>query len=226
MFDRHFSNPFDEFEEEDKGPALPISSDAPAGMSSQSLIFIIALGIVLIFGAFMGGMYFAQRAAAPEVDDVVVVDDDMNEDEDEDDEEIDEEEILDELIDVSGDAGELSVSWLPLADQASIDMHPTLVLSLYTNAFGLGESAVPPDLTPRAFSLGAIDGGRYDGYMLTQQISELPGLGTYYEYYYLLNDPAGEAPSVLVNNYASGQQSVFGGPRSYQLATEMIKGMR
>ncbi len=227
MFDRHFSNPFDEIEEEERGPVLPIESDAPAGVSSQSLIFIVALGVVLIFGAFMGGMYFAQRAAAPEIDPIdLIVDEDEDEDEVVEEEEIDEEEILDELTDVSEDAGELSVSWLSLANQESIEMHPTLVSALYMNAFSVGSSEVPPELAPKAFSLGAIDGGRYDGYMLTQQIAVLPGLGTYYEYYYLLNDPAGEAPSVLVNNYAGGQQSVFGGPRSYQLATEMIRGER
>jgi hypothetical protein len=238
MFDRPFNNPFDEFEEDKQAPVVPHDNGAPVGASSQGLIFVIALAVVLIFGAFMGGMYYAQRASAPEVEPIdLIVDgedeDDVDEEIEEDyDSEAEEEEALEELTYVSGAAGELSISWLPLSSQNKIEMHPTLEAALYTGNGIIAEPAVPgaviipPELAPNAFSLGTVNGGRYDGYLLSQQISVLPGLGIYYEYFYVLDDPSGVAPSVLIDRYAGGLQEIFGAPAEYKLATEMIQRER
>lgn len=159
-------------------------------------MLLVFISMVLVVLAFIGGAYVAKMS---EEDDVPVVVSP---------EEIDSESPDMEVIDygetevVTGDHA-LAIDW---ADDQSVrtDMNSILVEALFDemdpDAFGVGVDAIGPN----AFIVGTVDGGIYDGYRVTSEIAALPGLGTFYEIFYVLTPPEeAEGKSIILDRYSS-----------------------
>jgi|GEM_PF-1094452 len=77
----------------------------------------------------------------------------------------------------------------------------------------------PPDVL--AYRLGMVVGGEYNGRYLEMATASQPGMGIYYESYYLLRDPLGDAPLVLLDRHTRSTGNFAPSTMTY-LATEML----
>ncbi|MBT3230808.1 hypothetical protein HN358_03435 [Candidatus Uhrbacteria bacterium] len=158
-------------------------------------ILFLAAAIALAIVAFGFGYWLSNESDSDVeyVDDMVEVDisDEV------DDEEVEIEiEVTEPTILENSDA--INVSWYSEISE----IEP---LAIFTEHLNLIEAT--DDDPNRAFSLGEVVGGDYDGAELTMQIVYYWGMGTYYEQYYVLV-PADEAQKpVLIDEYLMGETS-------------------
>src|SRR3989338_8185614 len=198
MFSKPLYDPFDDcVVEPQTPPVVPCDAGAPMGKASQGLVFAVALGVILVFAAFIAGMYVAQNRTMGDAADAIVADVETQDDVD-----------VADASDTDNDAlpvGDrtLNVRWLSSAEQVRQPMRDDVKSVLYAEYEDLS------DWQAWSLPLGTIEGGAYDGYRLTMQYAEHEGLGTVYIYLYLLENPSNKTPDVLVGNYASAVMSVF-----------------
>lgn len=184
----------------DQLPELPREQSLvkPSAKGKSYLVWIlIPVTVFLLIVAFtVGALLTLDRINAP-FEDEDLGDTDVLEDEDE---------------DVASIEGELIIDWLDFEDQLEVSPNEVLEAVLYDDT--LPEFVDPSEeYALTAYGLGTVSGGDYDGYTLTMQIAALPGLGTYYQYYYILDNPEGQ--DVILDKYGTQVLDVFTSPVTY-----------
>ncbi|MEK7530096.1 MAG: hypothetical protein AAB570_04185, partial [Patescibacteria group bacterium] len=218
MFSKSLYDPFeDRVVEPQTPPVVPSDSGTPIGQASQTLVFVVALGVILIFAAFIAGIFFAKnRTVAIVPDDIVadrnvpVVDDAADDDESD-------EDVLSPVSD-----RDIKVVWKPVSEQGRFPIRSDIGELIYNDLVDLVRSA-----GAEAFSLklGTVSGGAYDGYELTMQYASLEELGTSHFFLYVLEAPSDSKPDVLLGRYASVAVS-FGFPTTARQSLENVFGNR
>lgn len=88
--------------------------------------------------------------------------------------------------------------------------------------FGGEQLTAEDGIGPKAFSLGLIDGGKYDGRELQMYIAGRPGLGTYYQMFYIIPADGQEHPMVVLDRYAGQTGEAFSRPTRQVTASELL----
>lgn len=109
----------------------------------------------------------------------------------------------------------LNIDWIAPEDQPEVPFDSKLysvlcsVGSVHEEFFGSDGSEVSPCMSwqnpipdARAFRLGTVRGGEYDEYYLEMNTALQPGMGEYWESYYLLRNPLPETNPVLLSTVA------------------------
>lgn len=107
-------------------------------------------------------------------------------------------------------AGALTIDWIAPDEQPSYPDDSVFDRAL---CYGDGEyggeninncAEDPADMIRWSYKLGAVNGGAYDGRDLVMTSVPVAGMGTYYEVYYLLYDPAQEQAPVILDTLSRG----------------------
>lgn len=144
----------------------------------------------LIVIAFFAGSSLRGALEDSNNDAEVIVDDEQNNEE----QVNDEEDVTDGEVDVV-QVGALNVIW---NDEFDEEVESTVLKEVFV------EDSV---IDVKTFLAGTVDGGLYDGYQILNEIIELPGLGTYYQHYYLLTNETRE-DVIILDRYAFGNNGV------------------
>ncbi|MFA6132341.1 MAG: hypothetical protein WC702_04785 [Patescibacteria group bacterium] len=114
------------------------------------------------------------------------------------------------------DPNTLTIEWTEVGDQKKRETD-----SGWNNIVFGGQELLPEDgVGPKAFGLGTVKGGTYDGYELQSYIGGISGLGVTYRNFYLLVAPTGEI--VVLDKYASEVSSSFTAPVRQATASSFL----
>lgn len=175
--------------------------------SSVMWVGVVVIIIAVAFGAGWALSKFGISVGQPEpvveqpTDDVVV----------------EEETPTPTVVDVPG---ALTVEWVEVGGQKSRSTN------YEWNATVFGDNQLMPEdgIGPKAFSLGTIKGGQYDGYELQSYIAGLTGMGIDYANFYLLVPPAKDvvSPLVVLDSYAFFTYQTFTAPVAQTTASAVL----
>jgi len=115
------------------------------------------------------------------------------------------------------DQNTLTIDWVKVDEQKarSTDYNWNLVV--------FGDQQLTPEdgIGPKAFGLGTVKGGIYDGYELQMYIAGVPSMGVEYQNFYLLVSP-NLSEIIILDNYADRVYSAFTAPVGQLTASEVL----
>lgn len=173
--------------------------------SSVKWIGIVIIIVVLAFAAGWAWSRFGVSMPEPVVESVAETTEEV----------ITEEETPEPVV--VTEPNTLVIDWLEINDQKSRSTD----YSWNSIVFG-DEPLMPEDgVGPKAFALGTVKGGVYDGYELQSYIAGVSGLGVHYKNFYLLVAP-NAAKTIILNNYASFISKNFSVPVTLTTASALL----
>lgn len=118
---------------------------------------------------------------------------------------------------VVDDPNALTIEWVGVGEQK---IHGT---DYAWNSIAFSNQELLPEdgVGPKAFGLGTVKGGQYDGYELLHYIAGISGMGTTFENYYLLVSPS-SAQTIILDDYASAVSESFSTPVSQMSASALL----
>lgn len=169
--------------------------------SPQFWLIGLPLIILLLAGAYIAGQYTGttQETGYP------VVDNTLNDNDTEEEVQVVQEPIQNYTTVTTEET--LDIEWIDLAKQQA-DREPAFALSQAVWAgFVIERDTYPVN----GFTLGVVKTGSYAGWDLAQYVFTLPGMGDYYETYYVLENGDGSGEFVLLNNYHQAWETPMDG---------------
>lgn len=176
------------------------------------VFFIIVIAVVIIAWSFFIGLLLGSETAGvresatlPEVENIDGA------------VEGDETDVTLDQPATTADAQTLQVEWTDVSGQKARGTY-----SSWNDVVFGGEPLLPEDgIGPKAFALGTIRGGAYDGRELQMYIAGLPGMGTLYQMYYVIPGN-GTVPMVVLDRYAGSVGEAFSRPTRQVTASELL----
>jgi hypothetical protein len=201
-------------------PSSITPSVEPPKPFSWKLFGIVLAGLVLLVIMFFVGLWFGSTLSGDDQSEGLPTVEDVIEDEESIDDATDEEPEAGQPA-TATDAQTLNIEWVDPEGQKSRGTN----YGWNDVVFG-SESLRPEDgIGPKAFGLGTVRGGAYDGRELQLYIAGRPGLGVFYEMFYLIVGD-GNQPIVVLDRYASGVGEAFSSPTRQQTASELLREER
>ncbi|MFA6131227.1 MAG: hypothetical protein WC730_03130 [Patescibacteria group bacterium] len=171
-------------------PPSPMLEPTPTVRSKHvlALAIMVPIVILLLVLSFVSGLYFAKWQAGVEdtEEDEIVNDDDGK-------------------GDLLTEGTPLSIDWWGTEMQDNVDLNP-LLIEAYSQ-----ESDSGTFLEEESFSkeLGIVTSGTFDGYLLTENVIAIQGMGVTFSYLYILEDVVDREDAVLLSRYST---QVFNDP--------------
>lgn len=173
------------------------------GLISVAVILTCAFVVGLLFGSELSDEESAVLPVAENVGEL------------EDDEAV---EVEDGEPAITDSAQTLNVDWVEVSGQkargTNYDWNQVV--------FGGEQLTAEDGIGPKAFSLGIVQGGKYDGRELQMYIAGRPGLGTYYQMFYIIPADGQEHPMVVLDRYAGQTGEAFSRPTRQVTASELL----
>jgi len=180
--------------------------------ASKPPVAWIGVVIVIVILAFVAGWAWSKYGVAPTESLTQPIEEVIGED-------IEEEEEVKTPVTVNI-PGALTIDWVDVAGQKARSTNYLL------NSVVFGDNQLLPEdnIGPKAFYLGTVVGGKYDGYELQSYIAGISGMGVDYANFYLLV-PQEKVPNsslVILDNYAFFTRDTFTAPVAQTTASVIL----